>query len=50
MMAKELKTFIESSVEDAVMKGIVSMFQAPFEVMKLHIQSEITDKFNQHNY
>ena len=48
LMAKELKTFIESSVEDAVMKGIVSMFQAPFEVMKLHMHREITDKFNKH--
>ncbi len=48
LMAKELKSFIETSAEEAVMKGIVSMFHLPFESMKFQIQSEITNKFNQH--
>ena len=48
LMAKELKSFIETSAEEAVIKGIVSMFQLPFESMKSQIQSEIINKFNQH--
>ena len=47
-MTRELKVFVETSAEEAVMKGIVSMFQAPFENMKFQIQSEIANKFNQH--
>ena len=48
LMAKELKSFIETNAEEAVIKGIVSMFQLPFESMKSQIQSEIINKFNQH--
>lgn len=41
LMAKELKSFVETNAEQAVMKGIASMFTQPFELMQSTIQMNI---------
>lgn len=49
LMAKELKSFIECNAEQAVMKGIASMFSQPFEIMQSTIQMNILNNIQNNN-